>query len=179
MSLINPTIFISQNSKNINPNSYFKITFGNFYNYGGSSDISIKKFQDLIKFVSKSLSNKYTSESSTIYEIYNKRMIVKNNSKFTTQFLSLDCFINNHYIIELINETKILNNEFPILNKYKMIVKRNIKKYYINDNIIINFIEDTANDSVIRNIIIDFNKRYDDIHIFYIIDQISQILFNT
>lgn len=155
----------SNNNHNDNNNNLMQIIIGNYKKYGGSCNIPEKDYYEYMDKIYKI--TKYSSiQTYKSYTYNNIEMCVDNKTK-TKYFRSIypiKSIIDKNYCINIYENTKIIDKNFPIINKYNNISK--IKKNYTykdhnNKSINIHFIEETKADKktgIIRRVVIEFDN---------------------
>jgi hypothetical protein len=142
-----------------NSDTLFRITFGHFNKYYGSSDVDKEFYYNVMNTINK-ITNEYTYHSYKVYQNYNKILKVNKNNKTVESYYVIRTNLINNLCIDIIEKKKLRIDNFPYLNKYTSIFNRKDKTYKFNKtSISISFVEDERNDSIKRKIYIEFNNR--------------------
>lgn len=112
----------------------------------GSLNLDKNVFDNLIKQLLKKL-GKYTKASEIIYQNGNLTYkIINKKDRQLIQTIPIETICDNSYIINVIDEKILNDSQFPVINKYPNICKRN-KMIFSYNNINISLItESYSND---------------------------------
>jgi hypothetical protein len=161
---------ILKNTKNIRNKKYTSVLLylGTFNKYGGSCVIEKDIYYNIMDYVHKLSTKKYTY-SGKRYIYKNMEMIIKSNNKYFHQNYPINITSINNMCFVLNDRTIITKNDFPIINKYDNIYYEKVKCYSIIENtnsININFIEEKNTLNGLNNPFfkINFDFKYDHIN---------------
>ena len=136
-----PTVQFTENTGTINLNKY--------------------QFDKLLRLLIREY-GKYTKLCELYYNYYNKKYVIINGcDKKLLQIDTFDTIIEKNIIYNIVTETEIDINKFPIIDKYHNIVKKNIMEYKVNDYSIQMITESYPNDKTIYYIQIHFINNSD------------------
>ena len=135
---------ILDNTDHKEANVYIYIPTIKYNNHLGSLNIEKHIFDNLIKQLLKKL-GKYSKASEIIYQNENLTYkIINKKDRHIVQTIPINTIYNNKCLISIVKEKSLDDEQFPVINKYTNICKRN-KMIFPFNNINISLITESHN----------------------------------
>lgn len=158
-------------------NVLYNIHYGNFNNFGGSTDIDKTLFDKLKNKMNKHYAQKASPTTHLFYKYRNLEMTLIKNYKQFSLIKPIYSKMEKNFCITIFKRIPQTFESFPLINKYHTHCTKKINKFTINKDVRVLFVEETHtrdgdNNNIFRNIIIEFFYKGDQ----KIYDQVNKII---